>query len=88
MRTIWKFTLDVRDVSFVSIPGDSKILCAQTQDGAITLWADVDPEGVTGERKFYIYETGHEHKKLIGKYIGTCQVGKFVWHVYDGGWDA
>ena len=50
----------------------------------ITLWAEVDPDRPTEQRRFQIIGTGQECPGDLFEYAGTVLVhgGAVVWHVY------
>ena len=83
MITIYKYPITL-DGGQVEIPLNSKILCFQMQRDVPTLWAMVDTEMPTGLRTFRIFGTGsniNENSRV--DYIGTVQVGIFVWHCFE-----
>ena len=85
MRTIHKYTLTPGARRCFEIPKDAKPLAVGHQDGTICLWVELDTEQpAEGVREFSVVGTGWE---LCGKfcktYVGTVQVGAFVWHVYE-----
>lgn len=84
MATVWKF-------AFAGVPGDAapflipagaRVLTAQIQAGAITLWVLVDPSRPTESRRFRISGTGWD-LPFPSEYIATVQDGPFVWHVFE-----
>ncbi len=87
--TIWKFPLKIADVQSVEMPRDARILSAQLQDGAVTLWAMVQPAAPRCKRVFWIVGTGHRADHVVVNvfaYISTVQdANGFVWHLFDGG---
>jgi hypothetical protein len=84
---IWKFPLEITDSQLVSMPFHSQIICIQSQQGVVTLWALVDPTSPAREKKICICGTGNDAPYGIN-YLGTAQThgGEFVWHVFDLGW--
>lgn len=87
-RTIWKFTLNSNMDQPVQMPGNSKILTAQMQDGKICLWATVTPGVPIGQRLIKIYGTGWDMDTTIHPYIATVQDGALVWHIFDGDFEG
>lgn len=87
MIVIWKFQLSDVSEQLIEIPKDATILTAQTQNGILCLWAEVDKSLPTVERKIRIYDTGERLLSKKESYVGTCQRdnGKLVSHVYDCG---
>ncbi len=84
---IYKYPLKVVDRQVVEIPRGSTVMCAHVQDGVICLWAEVpQPCDIFPERPLEgllitIVGTGHS-VPAFNKYIGTVQLGGFVWHIY------
>jgi len=82
-NTIWKYTLGPAEVQTIDVPAFAKLLTVAQQDGAPTLWFEVDPEAVTMPRTFVVIGTGWEipePKRLT--YVGTTH-STFVWHLYE-----
>lgn len=85
MEKIYKYNLELTaGPQFVEMPQDSKVLSVQNQHGNFAMWARVN----TGEEKkqtrtFRIFGTGHELQEEYKTYIGTVQMGDFVWHVLE-----
>jgi len=74
--------------SLLEIPKGAEILCADTQENTLCLWALVDPEAETEIRTFQIFGTGHPIDCDMGierNYIGTAQKmgGSLIWHVFE-----
>lgn len=88
-RTIWKFHLPLKDQVTILMPMNAKILCAQWNDDAICLWAEVEKDFPNEERIVAIYGTGTLIPDEPGTYIGTVQQPRdnygfaLVWHVYE-----
>ena len=84
MTTIWKYPLDITDEQTIEIPRTHKFLTVQTQDGQICLWALVNEDEPTIEKRIAVYGTGHPIPVHCGHYLGTAQTaeGLFVWHVF------
>jgi hypothetical protein len=80
---IWKYELPVQDKVVVPMPQGAKVITAQPQRGAVTIWAEVDPEARRVARTFRIIGTGHPVDDGGLRYIGTVQAGILVWHVYE-----
>ena len=86
MKQIWKFPLKVADLQTISMPVDTKLLSVQSQNGIMCLWALVDPQHPRSEfRAIRIFGTGLKCDVAPDRFIGTVQIGQFVWHVFDGG---
>lgn len=90
MRAIWKFSVDVKDHSIVTMPAGAKILHINTQRGDterdVQLWAMVD---TTASQEWYeiaFIGTGHEVPDHCTpeNYIGTVALhgGALVFHAF------
>lgn len=87
MRKVFKYYVDqfegLMEPVTVEMPAGAKLLSIQTQNGRGCLWAEVEMTAPIRKRAFMIVGTGHEIPALCGGYVGTYQVGHFVWHVYE-----
>lgn len=88
MRTIWKFSIPNRhktDVFSVPMPLGSLPLFFAKQDGALTLWAEVDSDQVVCDKTFLVVGTGYQIDVPSDsrRYVGTCFDGPFVWHLFE-----
>lgn len=84
MNTIWKYILPLTAKQIVFMPRGARILTVQIQEGNICLWAIVDTDNGNEERRFAIVGTGAPNEiPTDSTYIGTCQDGAFVWHVFE-----
>lgn len=87
MKKIFKYLLQLTDgIQAITMPYNAKVLNVQSQNGIIALWAEVyDDNSLTSEsdKHFVIYGTGHGMPDNPGSYIGTVQLGMFVWHIYE-----
>lgn len=88
MKTIYKYSLQVAETQLIDMPQDSKLLCVQIQSGIPCIWAIVDPEKPMRTRKIIMGGTGthdplqFELDQREAAYIGTVQVGRYVWHYF------
>jgi len=90
MYRILKQQLQTIGIQTINVPTDARILCVQNQHDRITIWYEVftDKEGIPmcpeEIRTIGIYGTGHSIECLPGNriYLGTVQIGAFVWHVF------
>lgn len=80
---IFKYELPVEDNVTVSMPKDARIISAQSQRGAVTIWAEVEPDAPRVNRRFRVVGTGHRFDGTGLRHVGTVQAGLFVWHVYE-----
>jgi hypothetical protein len=88
MRTIYKYSFEVKDIQRVYLPLEAEILTVQSQQGNPYMWALVDPENKLVERVFEVFGTGHPIQEDMGtdrKYIGTFQLqdGFLVFHLFE-----
>jgi len=90
MEAIWKFPLQTVDNQVISMPIGAKILSVKNQNSTrfgihtdeLCIWAICNTDDKLVNREIIIYGTGHEHEKIEGTYLGTCQQSSFVWHVF------
>lgn len=86
MKTIWKYGFPTLDSHTFTMPRGAELLTVAAQFDAPCIWALVDPDQPSVERKIRIYGTGHpiEHDD---PYVGTYQlaVGSLIFHVFDAG---
>lgn len=83
---IWKFPLHLTDRQCVSMPIGAKILSAQVQHGAVTLWAMCDESRQDKRlRTILVIGTGHPVPDDCGSFLGTVQFsgGGLVFHVFE-----
>lgn len=94
MKTVWKYLLEITDRQEILMPYNAEILTIQEQHNILCLWAVLNtaPDPIFGEEKekriIEIIGTGnlipelaiHETKR---KYINTCIMEPFVWHVFE-----
>lgn len=67
----------------LEIPGGGKIVHVDVQDGAVTLWAEVDEEARTVTRRFRVIGTGWEFNPTGMVHLATVMNGNAVWHIYE-----
>lgn len=86
MKTIWKFPLRFtrggESILVRTMPADAVPLRFSMQDDIPTVWCLVDPENALIDRRFSIVGTGHEVPNGTS-YIGSCDHGPFVWHMFE-----
>ena len=77
MRQIWRFKLEADGKQAVEMPKDANVLCVQTKDGELNLWAEVSPSAPKEKRVFEVFPTGVDlpcdNGPFHRKYIGTVQ---------------
>jgi len=80
---IWKHELIITDSQGVYVPLGARFLAVGNQSGKLMLWFSHTNQRGREDRFIRIVGTGNgfESNNLI--YIGTAQVGDFVWHVFE-----
>lgn len=58
MQVIYKYRIPFKEVAEVTMPIDSKILRVDGTDGALWLWAIVEPSAPLVTRTFHLFKTG------------------------------
>lgn len=81
MRTIWKYTLP-DGYGTLNVPEGGHARHFAMQGSVPTVWVEVDDSKPPQPRTFFVIGTGHEIKSPAA-YVGTCQGGPFVWHLYE-----
>ena len=82
MKTIYKYS--AHSGAPVPMPIGAEIVSADVRDGKITIWALIDTEAETEQRRFIYVGTGFDVSELEStQYIGTVFDGPFVWHVFE-----
>lgn len=84
--SVWKYTLDAKDIQELETPAGSKILSVHAQRDEICIWALVDTfEPGYETRQVYIAPTGRDSGYVEGKvFLGTVLLegGSLVFHVF------
>lgn len=85
MRIVWKYPLETLARTSISMPDGATILCLQMQGEIPTLWALVNPPGITKvTRRFRFHGTGHHNVDDGETYIGTVQwPNGLVFHLFE-----
>lgn len=83
VRTIHKYVLPFFDRVPLRMPADANVLSVGEQGGRVCLWAEVDTDTYAETRAFCLRGTGNPLDGTEGRFIGTVQIGLFVWHVYE-----
>ena len=83
-QQIWKFPLELTGVQEVEMPSGSQLLSVAVQQETLCLWAMVDLDRGTKERRMIdIIGTGNPIDSHRRSFIGTVQMESFVWHVFE-----
>lgn len=83
-KTIFKFTLPVKDFVTLLMPKGAEIISVQIQGRSLCAWAIVDSVQPLEKRRFSIVGTGHAMPKGNLKFLGTVQIeAVLVFHVFE-----
>lgn len=82
MTVIYKYPFELQDVVLIEAPSLARWRHVASQNGKLTVWAEVDPIRPTVGYRFHVYGTGHEMRSTSQHYIGTVMDPPFVWHIY------
>lgn len=81
---IHKQILEITDIQTLELPLKTELLSVGVQGDNLCLWYRCNPLTANKYKQaIAIVGTGHNCKYSKDKFIGTAQVGPFVWHVYD-----
>lgn len=82
---IWKYKFPIQfDPIDAETPIDFYPLSLQMQGDLPCLWAKVNPDMPKALRRFQWIATGHEFDdEATRDYVGTIQVGLFVFHLFE-----
>ena len=86
LTTIWRFDAMVDDLITLRMPKRARILSVATSDRVhhgIAVWALVEPAADQETRHLYVRGTGHPLTHALGRFVGSCIDGQFVWHVFE-----
>lgn len=87
-KKIYKYRLQVTPLQYVAMPAGAQLLSVQMQGDTPYLWALVDTDQRGDSRPIQMIGTGHDAGGIVGRHLGTVQVGNpfapFVWHFFDG----
>jgi hypothetical protein len=80
---IWKFTLLPQEITTVEAPEVIFPLHVDVQSGTPCVWAMVDPASPKVMKQFQTVATGEPFDPTAKHYIGTVQMGSYVWHIFS-----
>ena len=69
MKKIFKYRLPFMETATVDMPYGAQIIRVDGLDGALWIWAIVDPNAPIETRTFYLFKTGAEMPEDIGTYM-------------------
>jgi hypothetical protein len=84
MLTIHKFPVEggtFRETT-IPMPEDARVIHFGTQENLMFFWVLLNLDKPSVERRFHVVGTGWELHG-VNEYIGTIQVGSFVWHAFE-----
>jgi hypothetical protein len=82
-RVMWQFELSFDNTwGRWDMPEDAEIVHFDVHGGTPCMWALVSPELPCRRREVCICATGHIVPDGM-KYVGTCQHGGLVWHLFE-----
>lgn len=68
MKKIFKYRLPFMEVATIDMPVGAWIIRVDGLDGALWVWATVDPEAPIEPRTFHLFKTGAEMPDDINSY--------------------
>lgn len=82
MKTIWKYELELKDKTEITMPKNAEVVACESRMGSIFIWSIVDPEAPLEKRVFRLLESGFPIKSNL-IYIGTNFDDLHVWHLFE-----
>lgn len=84
-KTVWKFQVDPM-AGTIAMPVGAQIISTEEQHGCIVLYALVEPDTKTEQRKVAVVGTGHWAPDWVStkNFIGTVKMmgGTLMFHVF------
>ncbi len=88
MRQVWKYKLNMVELTAILLPVGSKVVHVGEQLGLPHIWVEQSVEDNVDKETRYFYFVGTGHALPTGHahidHRGTYFQGPFVWHVYEG----
>jgi hypothetical protein len=85
MAKVFKYSLGSPSNRVVTHEG-AEFLSAGMQNGAMQVWALVDPEAPAETYQIDVYGTGWELPPMTAaRHVATVMAGDLVWHVFNHG---
>lgn len=81
-QTVWKFSLQP-GLTRVDLPRGASALRVAAQGDHMWMWVRLNPAEDLEPRAFRVYGTGHLIEDDASVYVGTADMGSFVWHVFE-----
>jgi hypothetical protein len=82
MRTVHKYPVRFCQ-SRISMPEGAEIIRFSAQRNELCIWAVVDTTKPEKNRHFEVVGTGHEIGFEYNKYVGSCDQGPYIWHLFE-----
>lgn len=85
---VFKYPLKIVERQTIEMPSNSNLMCVQLQGGTPVLYAAVDDLADSADVRNVVIGmagTGHDIPADVIGYIGTIQMGAFVWHFFPCG---
>lgn len=82
MDTVYKYRVPFDDNVDIETYECAEVLAFDVQEGQLTIWARVDTTLPPVVRRLRLAGTGHPLDNAR-EYIGTCQDGVYVWHLFE-----
>lgn len=81
-KRIWKYPLLLTSVQTLTVHKGSEILACQIQAEVPCLWIQVNPTEPEEKITIEIIATGEPMPDATRTYLGTVQIGVYVWHIF------
>jgi hypothetical protein len=84
---IWKYPIALAQGQRIMMPRGAVLLDFQTQGmfQSLVMWALVKPDAPVVHRVLSVFGTGNGIPDGEYTYVGTTQVDRLVWHLFDHG---
>jgi len=73
-KTIWKYQIPVKENFTIDLPIGAEIIRFENENGLLWLWAVVEPQASTEERRLLAFKTGAEIPAVPLKYLGCAAI--------------
>lgn len=83
MITIYKYQLTDAETT-LQVPDATQWLHVDEQSDRVTVWAQVFTDQPLVDRTLHIVGTGLPVPDGAHRHIGSCKIGPFVFHVFEG----
>jgi hypothetical protein len=85
VKAVWKYPLAPVGLQYVAMPDGAVIRNVAVQEGAPTMWVEVDPLRPVVARGFRTVGTGAQEIERDDTYVGTAHIVGLglVFHIYE-----